>query len=88
MTFSDEIEISSLFVILKQGCQKEKVWREFNMSIETKFFVTKTLSFLWRNNFVAVGFVERLSVTKQFLLLKEPNNDETKSSLKNRSNYP
>ena len=37
MTFSDEIEILSLFVDQKQGCQKEKVWREFNKS--TEFFI-------------------------------------------------
>ena len=53
MTFSDKIEISSLFVDLKQGRQKEKVWRKFNKDIETKFFVPETQSFLRRNNFVA-----------------------------------
>ena len=82
MIFSDKIEISSLFVDLKQGRQKEKVWREFNKSIETKFFVTETLSFLRRNNFVAVDFAGRLSATKQMSSLKERNSDETKSSLK------
>ena len=88
MTFSDEIEISSLFVDLKQGHQKEKVWREFNKSIETKFFVTEILSFLRRNNFVTVDFVGRLLVMKQISSLKEPNSDETISLLKNRSDYP
>ena len=88
MTFSDEIEISSLFVDLKQGRQKEKVWREFNKSTETKFFVTEILSFLRRNNFVTVDFVGRLLVMKQISSLKEPNSDETISLLKNRSDYP
>ena len=46
MTFSDEIKILLLFVDLKQGRQKEKVWREFNKSLEMKFFVTETLSFI------------------------------------------
>ena len=31
-----------------------------------------------RNNFVAVGFVGRLSATKQISSLKDPNSDETK----------
>ena len=75
-------------LIWNKGRQKEKVWCEFNKSTEMKFFVTETLSFLRRNNFVAIGFFGRLSMTKQFSLLKEPNNDETKSSLKNRSDYP
>ena len=88
MTFSDEIEISSLFVDLKQGRQKEKVWRKFNKSSETKFFISETLGFLRRNNFVAVGFAGRLLVTKQMLSLKEPNSDEKKLSLKNQSDYP
>ena len=88
MTFSDEIEILSLFVDLKQGRQKEKVWREFNKSTETKFFVTEILSFLRRNNFVTIDFVGRLLAMKQILSLKEPNSDETISLLKNRSDYP
>ena len=88
MTFSDEIEISSLFVDLKQGHQKEKVWREFNKSTEMKFFVTEILSFLRRNNFVTVDFVGRLLAMKQILSLKEPNSDETILLLKNRSDYP
>ena len=88
MTFSDEIEISSLFVDLKQGRQKEKVWREFNKSTEMKFFVTEILSFLQRNNFVTVDFVGRLLAMKQILSLKEPNSDETILLLKNRSDYP
>ena len=88
MTFSDEIEISSLFVDLKQGRQKEKVWREFNKSTEMKFFVTEILSFLRRNNFVTVDFVGRLLAMKQILSLKEPNSDETILLLKNRSDYP
>ena len=88
MTFSDEIEISSLFVDLKQGRQKEKVRREFNKSTEMKFFVTEILSFLRRNNFVTVDFVGRLLAMKQILSLKEPNSDETILLLKNRSDYP
>ena len=88
MTFSDEIEIPSLFVDLKQGRQKEKVWREFNKSTEMKFFVTEILSFLRRNNFVTVDFVGRLLAMKQILSLKEPNSDETILLLKNRSDYP
>ena len=40
-----------------------------------------------RNNFVVVGFVRRLSAMKQISLLKDPNSDETKSSLKNHSTY-
>ena len=88
MTFSDKIEISSLFVDLKQGYQKEKVWREFNKSTEMKFFVVETLSFLRQNNFITVDFAGRFSATKQMSSLKEPNSDETISSLKNQSDYP
>ena len=88
MTFSDGIEILSLFVDLKQGRQKEKVWRKFNKSSETKFFISETLGFLRQNNFVAVGFAGRLLATKQMSLLKEPNSDEKKLSLKSQSSYP
>ena len=53
-----------------------------------KFFVVETLSFLQRNNFIAIGFAGRLLATKQMSLLKEPNSDKTKSSLKNQFDYP
>ena len=88
MTFSDKIEISSLFVDLKQGPQKEKVWHEFNKATMMKFFVVEILGFLRRNNFFAIDFAGRLSATKQMSLLKKPNNDETISLLINQFTYP
>ena len=46
MTFSDKIEISSLFVDLKQGPQKENVWHKFNKATMMNFFVVEILGFL------------------------------------------
>ena len=87
MTFSEQIEILSLFVDLKEGHQKEKIWHEFNKSIEN-FSSLQLLSFLRQNNLVVVDFTGRLSTLKQMSSLKEPNSDETISSLKIQSDYP
>ena len=74
ITFSDEIEISSLFIDKKQGRQNEK-WGANLISLQR------------RNSFVAVGFIGRLSATKKISSLKDPNRDETISSLKIHSTY-